>query len=86
VAAGNVMVFVDPGTETAVVANLARHLDPGGALVAGFQLEARGLALARYDEGAAAAGLVLEDRWATWDRQSFVAGGDYAVSVHRRPR
>jgi SAM-dependent methyltransferase len=86
VAAGNVMVFVDPGTEAAVVVNLARHLEPGGALVAGFQLEPRGPTLARYDEVATWAGLVLEDRFATWDRQPFAAGGDYAVSVHRRPR
>jgi SAM-dependent methyltransferase len=86
VAAGNVMVFVDPGTEAAVVENLARHLDAGGALVAGFQLEPRGLTLARYDEVATAAGLDLEDRFATWDRQPYAVGGDYAVSVHRRRR
>ena len=84
VAAGNVMIFVDAGTEGAVVANLARHLEPGGALVAGFQLEPRGLTLARYDEVASAAGLVLTDRFATWDRQPFAPGGAYAVSVHRR--
>ena len=84
VAAGNVMIFVDAGTEGAVVANLARHLEPGGALVAGFQLEPRGLTLARYDEVASAAGLVLADRFATWDRQPFAPGGAYAVSVHRR--
>ena len=84
VAAGNVMIFVDAGTEGAVVANLARHLEPGGALVAGFQLEPRGLTLARYDEVASAAGLVLTHRFATWDRQPFAPGGAYAVSVHRR--
>ena len=86
VAAGNVMIFVDAGTEGAVVANLARHLEAGGALVAGFQLDPRGPTLARYDEVTASAGLVLEDRFATWDRHLFAAGGDYAVSVHRRPR
>lgn len=84
VAAGNVMIFVDAGTEGAVVANLARHLEADGALVAGFQLEPRGLTLARYDEVASAAGLVLTDRFATWDRQPFAPGGAYAVSVHRR--
>ena len=84
VAAGNVMIFVDAGTEGAVVANLARHLEADGALVAGFQLEPRGLTLARYDEVASAAGLVLADRFATWDRQPFAPGGAYAVSVHRR--
>ena len=82
VAAGNVMIFLVPGSEPAVVANLARHLAPGGALVAGFQLLPGRLDLAAYDALAGAAGLRLADRWATWDRQPF-AGGDYAVSVHR---
>jgi len=81
VLAGNVMIFVEPGTEAAVVANLARHLAPGGALVAGFQLD-RGLDLATYDGHAVAAGLRLDQRWATWDRLPY-QGGPYAVSVHR---
>jgi SAM-dependent methyltransferase len=82
--AGNVMIFLAPGTEAPVVANLARHLEPAGALVAGFSLEPGRLALADYDAFAEAVGLVLAERWATWDRQPF-QGGDYAVSVHRRP-
>ena len=86
VAAGNVMIFLTPGTEAAVVANLARHLRDGGALVAGFQLQAGDLDLAGYDEAARAAGLELVSRWATWERRPWVEGGDYAVSVHSRPR
>ena len=82
--AGNVMIFLAPGTEAAVVTNLARHVEPGGALVAGFSLEPGRLDLDTYDGHARAAGLVLADRWATWDRQPF-DGGNYAVSVHRRP-
>ena len=84
VLAGNVMIFLAPGTEGAVVANLARHVAPGGWLVAGFSLEPGRLDLATYDADADAAGLGLADRWATWDRQPFEGGG-YAVSVHRRP-
>jgi SAM-dependent methyltransferase len=83
VMAGNVMIFLAPGSEAAVVAATARHVAPGGALVAGFSLEPGRLDLATYDGHAAAAGLVLDDRWATWDRQPFSAGGNYAVSVHR---
>lgn len=79
---GNVMIFLDRGTEAAVVDQLARRLAPGGLLVAGFQLLTGRLTLARYDEVAAAAGLRLVDRWATWDRNPY-NGGDYAVSVHR---
>jgi hypothetical protein len=84
VLAGNVMIYVEPGTEGAVVANLARHLEPGGALVAGFELQPGRYDLASYDDAAAAAGLTLTERWATWDRQPYDAGaGNYAVSVHR---
>jgi SAM-dependent methyltransferase len=82
VAAGNVMIFLELGTEAAVVSNLARTIVPGGLLVAGFQV-GRQLTVERYDALAARAGLGLVDRWATWEQAPF-AGGDYAVSVHRR--
>jgi SAM-dependent methyltransferase len=85
VMAGNVMIYLALGTEAAVVANMARHLVPGGALVAGFQLDPGRLDLATYDAHAAAAGLILEDRFATWDRDPYT-GGAYAVSVHRGAR
>lgn len=81
--AGNVMIFVTPGTEGQVLTNLAGRLAPGGLLVAGFSLRPAGLTLDEYDERADAAGLALVSRWATWDRATFT-GGDYAVSVHRR--
>lgn len=82
VMAGNVMIFVDPGTEGRVLAGLHAQTAPGGLLVAGFQVRADRLALAEYDRLAAAAGFTLLDRFATWDREPY-AGGDYAVSVHR---
>ena len=82
VLAGNVMIFLEPGQEAAVVANVSRHLEPGGALVAGFSLDPRRLPLDAYDACCREAGLVLAERWATWERQPF-RGGDYAVSVHR---
>ena len=82
---GNVMIFLTPGTEAAVVTNLARQLAPGGRLVAGFQLGADRLTLAAYDDACRAAGLTLADRWSTWERDPFDAdGAEYAVSVHRR--
>ena len=84
VLAGNVMIFVRPGTEAAVVANLARHVARGGVLVAGFQLLPGRLDLAAYDRCAENAGLELDSRFATWDRAPWISGGDYAVSVHRR--
>lgn len=84
VAAGNVMIFVAPGTEARVVANLAPALAPGGALVAGFQLRSDRISLAAYDLCCAEAGLALSARWSTWDCRPWSAESDYAVSVHRR--
>lgn len=85
VMAGNVMIFLAPGSEAEVVANMAHHLTPGGVLIAGFQLARSRLGIERYDEVAAAAGLAGAERWATWDRDAWSAASDYAVSVHRRP-
>jgi SAM-dependent methyltransferase len=84
VLAGNVMIFVTPGTEAVVVANLTRHLAEAGLLVAGFSLGPGRLTLETYDDITARAGLELVDRWSTWDRTPFTAGSDYAVSVHRK--
>jgi SAM-dependent methyltransferase len=81
--AGNVMIFLDPGTEGIVLQNLAAQLADNGLLVAGFSLQPGQLSCDRYDEAAAEAGLSRAARWASWDRQPF-AGGDYAVTVHRR--
>jgi SAM-dependent methyltransferase len=83
VMAGNVPLFTPPRTEGALVAGVARHVAPGGLLVAGFSLD-RGYDCDAYDAHAAAAGLTLAERFATWDRQTWVSGGDYAVSVHLR--
>ena len=83
VLAGNVMIFVSPGTEGRVLEQLTARLAPGGLLVAGFQLRRGRISLAEYDRLAGAAGLTPVARWSTWDREPFV-GGDYAVSVHCR--
>jgi SAM-dependent methyltransferase len=84
VMAGNVLVFVPVGTEGQVIANAARWLSPGGRLVAGYSLRPGGLQPPLHDAHARAAGLELEDRWASWDRRPWTPGDDYAVSVHRR--
>ncbi len=83
VMAGNVMIFLAPGSEQAVVANVARHLTPGGFLIAGFQIIPDQLTIERYDEIASLAGLALAERWSTWDRDTWDASHDYAVSVHQ---
>ncbi len=83
VLAGNVMIFLAPGTESAVLANLAAHLAPGGRLIAGFTVDAARLPLEAFDAVAELSGLSVIDRFATWDREDF-SDGDYAVSVLAR--
>jgi 2-polyprenyl-3-methyl-5-hydroxy-6-metoxy-1,4-benzoquinol methylase len=87
VLAGNVMIFLTPGTEAATLANLAPHLRPGGLLIAAFELTPKpwtDLTLAGYDQLAAAAGLRLAARWSTWDQDPWTNGDTYAVSVHTK--
>ena len=82
--AGNVVPYVPADRRVAAVAACARHLEPGGRLIAGFLQQPGWPTPAEYDAWCAAAGLVLEDRFATWERAPY-QGGDYAVSVHRSP-
>jgi SAM-dependent methyltransferase len=84
VMAGNVLIFVAPGTEGAVIANAGRWLAPGGRLIAGYSVRPGGFGPDRHDALAAESGFLLEDRWSTWDRHPWAPGDDYAVSVHRR--
>ena len=79
VLAGNVMIFVAPGTEAAVLEHVAARLAPGGLLVAGFQLTGR-LTWDDYAAAAAGAGLDPVARWSTWERAPFT-GRDYVVAV-----
>jgi len=85
VMAGNVLLFVAPGTEGQVIENAAGWLAPGGRLVAGYSIHPGGFGPAAHDALASGAGLVLEDRWSTWDGRPYATGDDYTVSVHRRP-
>ena len=82
VMAGNVMIFVNPGTEGAVLASAVRHLRRPGIVIAGFSLRPGGLGVAEYDQLAREAGLHLAERWSTWDRSVFADDDTYAVSVH----
>ncbi len=82
VAAGNVMVYLEPGTERAVLARLKAHLDPAGALVTGFATD-RQYTLERFDADLAAIGLIVENRFSTWDLRPMQAGADWAVTVAR---
>lgn len=80
VLAGNVMIFIGPGTEAAVLANVASRVEPGGLVIAGFQTTGP-LSVAAYDAAADAAGLEPVARWSSWEQAPFRAGGDYVVTV-----
>jgi len=84
VLAGNVLIFVAPGTEGRVLAGVARLLADGGHALAGYSLRPGGFGVARHDALAAAVGLELEDRWSSWDGVPFEMRSEYAVSVHRK--
>ena len=83
VLAGNVLLFVAPGTQAEVVRRCGEHIGPNGVVVAGFSIRPGGYSTDDLDEHADAAGLIVAERWATWDRAPWQAGGDYAVSVLR---
>jgi len=84
VLAGNVITFVGPGTEGAVLARVGAHIRPDGVVVVGFGTD-RGYLLADFDEDAAGAGLVLEHRFSTWDLRPWSPDAAFAVSVLRQP-
>ncbi|MEU1841506.1 class I SAM-dependent methyltransferase [Micromonospora chersina] len=84
VVAGNVMAFVAPGTERAVLARIAAHIRPDGPVVVGFGTD-RGYPLTELDADAVAAGLRLEHRFATWDLRPWHDDAEFAVTVLRKP-
>jgi SAM-dependent methyltransferase len=83
VMAGNVMIFIAPGTEAAVLARAATVLRPGGRIITGFSIKPGGYGPFQLDRDAEAAGLELEHRYGTWEGDAYGAGDDYAVSVFR---
>ncbi|MEU7590971.1 class I SAM-dependent methyltransferase [Micromonospora sp. NPDC049230] len=84
VLAGNVLAFVAVGTEPDVLRRVAAHLRPDGVLTVGFGTE-RGYPLTAFDADAVAAGLRVEQRFATWDLRPWRDDAPFAVSVLRRP-
>ena len=83
VLAGNVLAFVAPEKESAVLAAVGRHLKADAVAVVGFQTER--YAISEFDRHVWQAGFVLEHRFATWDLRPWHADADFAVSVLRWP-
>ncbi len=88
VMAGNVMIFVTPGSEQQVVANMVAHLRPGGLLIAAYDLGLRpwsDLTLARFDALLDAQEMRLIGRWSTWEQTDWQPSDKYAVSLFQKP-
>jgi SAM-dependent methyltransferase len=83
VLAGNVVVFLAPGTEEQVLDRCAAHAAPGGLVVSGWRTDR--MARADYDALAAAAGLVPVARLSTWHGDPWRDDADWCVAVDRRP-
>ena len=86
VMAGNVMIYLTPNTEQAVLTNMTRHLKPNGLLLAAFELNPypwTQLTLQRYEQMAADLGLSRLARWSTWDQDMWRNGDTYVVSLHQ---
>ncbi|WP_375002070.1 class I SAM-dependent methyltransferase [Aeromicrobium sp. CTD01-1L150] len=85
VSAGNVMVFLAPGSEDDVVRRLAEHLAPDGVLVLGFRTD-RHVQVVDVEASARGASLVAEQRFSTWDLRPWQDDSDFVVMTFRRPK
>jgi len=81
VCAGNVVIYVSPGTEAQVLERLAAHLRPGGVLVSGWRTDA--MTRPEYDGLVAAAGLEQVARHSSWDGDPWTDDADWCVAVDR---
>jgi SAM-dependent methyltransferase len=81
VLAGNVMVFLAPGTEQQVLRRTAAHVRRGGLVVSGWRTDR--MTREQYDALAAGAGLEQVARYATWDGAPWRDDADWCVAVDR---
>jgi SAM-dependent methyltransferase len=81
IGAGNVMVYLAPGTEAVVVERLAAHLAPDGLLVNGWRTDR--MSREEYDGLVAAAGLSPVARYVSWDDDPWQDDADWCVAVDR---
>jgi hypothetical protein len=81
---GNVMVYLAPGSERAVLGNLAGLLRPSGRIVAGFATD-RDYPPQEFRADATAIGLTVEHTLATWHLDPLTDRSDWVVTVLRGP-
>ena len=89
VCVGNVMILLAPDTERDALGAMAALLAPAGRMMVGFALRdapaptARTYPAAEFVADAAAVGLVVESRHASYDLTPFTDASTYAVHVLR---
>lgn len=81
VSAGNVLAFLSAAERRPALERLAAHLAPEGRLVVGFGA-GRGYALEDFAVDAEASGLVLQQRFSSWDLRP--AADDFLVAILAR--
>jgi SAM-dependent methyltransferase len=85
---GNILNFCEPGSQSAIVRNLLRHLRSGGLLVCGWSQEKRSDSYLAPElvTDAAEAGASHVATWRNWDGDPFdehSGDSDYAVVIVR---
>ncbi|WGW11648.1 class I SAM-dependent methyltransferase [Saxibacter everestensis] len=80
VCAGNVMVFLAPGTAGEVLRRFEAHLADDGRAVIGFGL-GRNYELDDFFADIDAAGLTIDGKFSTWDLRPLRADSDFIVTV-----
>ncbi len=81
--AGNVLTFLAADERRPALSGLAALLKRGGRLVVGFGL-LRGYPRDAFEADAAASGLVVEQRWSTWDLRPLADDSDFLVAALTR--
>jgi SAM-dependent methyltransferase len=89
VCVGNVMILLAPDTERDALGAMAALLAPEGRMMVGFALSggpaktSRTYPVAEFEADAAAVGLAVESRHASYDLAPFTDASTYAVNVLR---
>jgi len=78
--AGNVLTFLSVVERRPALTHLAEHLSPTGRLVAGFGL-GRGYLLEDFEADVDASGLVIQQRFSSWDLRPPEADPGFLVAV-----
>lgn len=78
--AGNVLTFLSVAERRPALTRLAEHLSPTGRLVAGFGL-GRGYLLEDFEADVHASGMVILQRFSSWDLQPPEADPGFRVAV-----